>query len=73
MGAPFKELDDKAIRDSKHIPETVKLYIGHHVRNDLSGLQFVAQKLRDEEKEKWADKIDRIIYDIASDLMKIGI
>lgn len=73
MGAPFKELDDRAIRDSKHIPETIKLYIGHHLRNDLAGLQFVSHKLKIEGNEKWANKIDKIIYSMASDLADIGI
>lgn len=80
MGAPFKELDDKAIRDSKHIPETVRLYIGHHIRNDLSGLQFIAQKLEDYgEKHNSVEiiglcqKLEGTIKSIALDLMRIGI
>lgn len=73
MGAPFRELDDKAIRDSKHIPQTIRLYIGHHIRNDLAGLQFVSHKLKLEGMEKWADKIDKIIHSIALDLTNIGI
>jgi len=73
MGAPAEELDKLAIKEAYLMPESLALYISHHLRNSLSGLQNVAYRLEQEGNQKWSDKINDIIYHMADDMKAIGI
>lgn len=80
MGAPFKELDDKAIAKAHLIPEEVALYIGHHLRNDLSGILYIAQKLeylaaKEDSVEllNFSERLNERVRSMAKDLADIGI
>lgn len=73
MGAPAKELDEKAIEEAYLMPDSLAMYISHHLRNSLSGLQNIAFRLEQEGNQKWADKIEDIIFHIADDMKAIRI
>jgi signal transduction histidine kinase len=73
MGAPAEEVDKIAIQEAYLMPESLALYISHHLRNSLAGLQNVAFRLEREGHQKWADKINEIIYHMADDMKQINI
>lgn len=80
MGAPFKELDDKAIAKAHLIPKEIALYLSHHLRNDLAAIMFIAQKLENYavkhdsvEIMGHSEKLFKKVESIAADMARIGI